>query len=61
MAIAAANGELTVSCLMGEFCNGESTIDSVAKLTVFPVIPSRQSTLYSPLERLTAEIREEEQ
>jgi hypothetical protein len=29
------------SCLMGKFRNGESTIDSVVKLTVFPVIPSR--------------------
>jgi hypothetical protein len=29
------------SCLMGKFRNGESTIDSVAKLTIFPVILSR--------------------
>jgi Transposase zinc-binding domain len=29
------------SCLMGKFRNGDSTIDSVVKLTVFPVIPSR--------------------
>jgi Transposase zinc-binding domain len=29
------------SCLMGKFRNGELTIDSVAILTVFPVIPSR--------------------
>ena len=29
------------SCVMGKFRNGESTIDSVVKLTVFPVIPSR--------------------
>ena len=29
------------SCLMGKFRNGESIIDSVVKLTVFPVIPSR--------------------
>ena len=29
------------SCLMGKFRNGESTIDSVVKLTVFSVIPSR--------------------
>ena len=29
------------SCLMGKFRNGESTIDSVAKLTVFPGILSR--------------------
>jgi hypothetical protein len=29
------------SCLMGEFRNGELTIDSVAKPLVFPMIPSR--------------------
>ena len=32
---------LSPSCLMGKFRNGESTIDSVVKLTVFSVIPSR--------------------
>jgi hypothetical protein len=31
------------SCLMGKFRNGESTIDSVAKLTVFSVTPSRST------------------
>jgi hypothetical protein len=41
VSITAANGELTISCLMGKFRNGESTIDSVAKLTVFPVILCR--------------------
>jgi Transposase zinc-binding domain len=46
------------SCVMGKFRNGESTIDSVAKLTVFSVIPSRSTNAYSPLQRLTAQIRE---
>ena len=41
MAAMAANGGLTISCVMGKFRNGESTIDSVAKLTVFSVTPSR--------------------
>ena len=41
VSITAANGGLTITCLMGKFRNGESTIDSVVKLTVFPVIPSR--------------------
>src|ERR1700751_384296 len=31
------------SCLMGKFRNGEPTIDSVAKLTVFSVTPSRST------------------
>src|ERR1700746_921241 len=41
VSIATSNGELTITCLMGKFRNGELTIDSVAILTVFPVIPSR--------------------
>src|SRR6516225_6376335 len=41
VSITTANGELTITCVMGKFRNGESTIDSVVKLTVFPVIPSR--------------------
>ena len=43
VSITTSNGELTITCLMGKFRNGESTIDSVAKLTVFSVTPSRST------------------
>ena len=56
--ITAGNGELTITCLMGKFRNGELAIDSVVKLTCFRGIGPDQSTLYSPLGRLTAELRE---
>jgi hypothetical protein len=45
------------SCLMGKFRNGESTIDSVAKLTVFPGILSRSIHALLSITRLTAETR----
>jgi hypothetical protein len=38
MPVAAGNGELTITCLMGKFRNGELTAGSTAILAAFRVI-----------------------